>query len=47
MEGGHNDCMYHDHMHKVLGHLGALRMVDYIHRWYWWPGLSKEVDQFC
>jgi len=36
-----------NHAHKVLGHLGALWMVDYIHRWYWWPGLSKEVDWFC
>jgi len=36
-----------DHVHKVLGHLGALRMADYICRWYWWPGLGKEVDQFC
>jgi len=33
-----------DHAHKVLGHLGALRMADYICRWYWWPGLCKEVD---
>ena len=33
-----------DHAHKVLGHLGALRMVDYVHRWYWWPGLGKKVD---
>jgi len=36
-----------NHAHKVLGHLGALRTVDYIRRWYWWPGLGKEVDQFC
>ena len=36
-----------DHMHKVLGHLGVLRTVDYICRWYWWPGLGKEVDQCC
>ena len=35
-----------EHAHKVLGHLGALRTADYIHRWYWWPGLGKEVDQF-
>jgi len=34
-----------DHAHK--GHLGALRTVDYIRRWYWWPGLGKEVDRFC
>jgi len=36
-----------NHAHKVLGHLGALRMADYICRWYWWPGLGKEVDRFC
>ena len=33
-----------DHAHKVLGHLGALRTADYVRRWYWWPGLGKEVD---
>ena len=36
-----------EHAHKVLGHLGMLRTTDYIRRWYWWPGLGKEVDRFC
>jgi len=35
-----------DHVHKVLGHLGVLRTADYICRWYWWPGLGKEVLEY-
>ena len=33
--------------HKVLGHFGAQRAVDYIHRWYWWPRLGHEIDKYC
>ena len=33
--------------HQALGHLGAQRTADYIHRWYWWPKLGQEVDKYC
>ena len=26
--------------HQALGHLGAQRTADYIHRWYWWSKLG-------
>jgi hypothetical protein len=36
-----------DGAHKALGHFGAQRTADYIHRKYWWPKLGWEVDKFC
>ena len=33
--------------HQMLRHLGAQWTVDYIHRWYWWPKLSREIDKYC
>ena len=33
--------------HQVVGHFGMLRMSDYIRRWYWWPKLQSEVDNYC
>ena len=30
--------------HQVLGHLGAQRTVDYIHRWYWWPKHQEKLS---
>jgi hypothetical protein len=23
--------------HTILGHFGAQKTADYVHRWYWWP----------
>ena len=31
----------------ILGHYGAQKTADYIHRWYWWPKLGHEVDKYC
>ncbi|KIK12982.1 hypothetical protein PISMIDRAFT_18316 [Pisolithus microcarpus 441] len=36
-----------EHAHKMLGHFGAMRTADYIHRCFWWPGLGRDVDRFC
>ena len=33
--------------HTILGHFNAQKTLDYIHRWYWWPCISPEVDQYC
>ncbi|KIK15843.1 hypothetical protein PISMIDRAFT_16230 [Pisolithus microcarpus 441] len=32
---------------RTLGHFGAMRTADYIRRRFWWPGLGKDIDQFC
>jgi len=33
--------------HKTLGHFGKQKIADYIHRWYWWPGIMKDTRTFC
>ena len=33
--------------HTILGHHGAQKTADYIHRWYWWPRLGHEVNKYC
>ena len=33
--------------HQVVGHFGTLRTSDYIRRWYWWPKLQSDVDNYC
>ena len=33
--------------HKTLGHFGEQKMADYIHCWYWWPGIMKDTRTFC
>jgi hypothetical protein len=36
-----------DHAHKLLGHLGPLRTLTYIRRYYWWPTMAKDTELFC
>lgn len=36
-----------DAAHTTLGHFGHRKTSDYIRRWYWWPGLGREVEKFC
>ena len=33
--------------HKTLGHFSEQKTADYIHRWYWWPGIMKDTRMFC
>ncbi len=33
--------------HETLGHFGAQKMAEYLRRWYWWPKMIVEVEQFC
>ena len=40
-------AMIIDQAHRAIGHFGAQRTVDYIHREYWWPKIGHEVDKFC
>ncbi len=36
-----------DQAHETLGHFGAQKTVEYLRRWYWWPKMGVEVEQFC
>jgi transposase InsO family protein len=36
-----------DQAHRIVGHKAARKTRDYISRWFWWPTLAKDVEQFC
>jgi hypothetical protein len=36
-----------DQAHRTIGHAGNKRTNKYIHRFYWWSTLSKDVARFC
>ncbi len=36
-----------DACHRTLGHLGARKTLEYVRRWFWWPQVSKDVEDFC
>ena len=33
--------------HETLGHFGDQKTTDYVRRWFWWPGIMKDVRSFC
>ena len=36
-----------DQAHRTIGHAGNERTNRYIHKFYWWSTLSKDVAKFC
>ena len=36
-----------DQAHRTIGHAGSERTNKYIHRFYWWSTLSRDVAKFC
>lgn len=36
-----------DSAHKLVGHHQSKTTIQYIKKWYWWPGMSKDIDAFC
>jgi hypothetical protein len=36
-----------DEAHRVLGHLGANKTLEYIRQEFWWPTMVKDVQTFC
>ncbi|GAA5994452.1 hypothetical protein JCM11641_004573 [Rhodosporidiobolus odoratus] len=37
-----------DHSHRVLGHLSALKRLNYLRRSFWWPTLHRDaMDYVC
>jgi hypothetical protein len=36
-----------DSCHQTTGHSGLNRSVKYVRRWFWWPGLADDVEEFC
>ena len=33
--------------HQILGHLGPQKTSEYIRRYYWWPRIGQDVEQYC
>ena len=36
-----------DACHTTLGHLGLQKTLKYVRRWFWWPKISADVEDFC
>ena len=36
-----------DQAHRTIGHAGSERTNKYIHRFYWWSTLLRDVAKFC
>ena len=36
-----------DACHQTLGHLGLSKMLEYVRRWFWWPNIKEDVEDFC
>ena len=33
--------------HTTVGHLGTSKTLEYIRRWFWWPKITVDVEDFC
>ena len=33
--------------HEVLGHFGPQKTAEYVRRYYWWPRVGQDVEQYC
>ena len=36
-----------DASHETIGHLGCRKTTEYIRRWFWWPTMAEDIDNFC
>jgi hypothetical protein len=36
-----------DHAHQVISHFGQFKTSQYVHQYYWWPNMSKDITVFC
>lgn len=35
------------HAHSILGHLGEQKTSEYARRWFWWPRMGRDIEQYC
>ncbi|KAB5589419.1 Retrotransposable element Tf2 [Ceratobasidium theobromae] len=42
----HNLILRESHDHPLAGHQGQARTLEMISRQYWWPNMTKEVNQY-
>ena len=38
--------LYRTHSIAIVGHLGRVKTLDLVSRTYWWPRISKDVDEY-
>jgi transposase InsO family protein len=36
-----------DSCHQTTGHSGLNRSMKYVQRWFWWPGMADDIEEFC
>src|SRR6266481_1805550 len=36
-----------DQAHTTIGHFGQFHTSRYIRRYYWWPSMGTDIDQYC
>ena len=36
-----------DHAHTIIGHYGQLKTAQYIRRFFWWPSMSHDIEEYC
>ncbi len=33
--------------HLIVGHFSIYKTTTYVRRWYWWPRMSKDIEEWC
>ena len=33
--------------HLMISHAGVNKTLGYVWRWFWWPSIAKDVEDFC
>ena len=36
-----------DHAHSIIGHFGQFKTAQYIRRYFWWPSMSHDIEEYC
>lgn len=33
--------------HRIVGHYSIYKTSTYVRRWYWWPRIAKDIEEWC
>lgn len=33
--------------HRTVGHFSIFKTATYIRRWYWWPRIGRDIEEWC
>ena len=45
--GLRNECLQECHDNPYAGHFGVAKTRKLLERYYWWPGMTAEVEAYC